>query len=130
VNERELEALVSQARTASEKAYAPYSKFHVGAAIRTPSGNVYVGSNVESASYGATICAERSAISAMISAGEHQISAVAVFVDAPEPATPCGICRQAIVEFTDDATIVCATPRARIVTSIAELLPRPFKLRP
>jgi cytidine deaminase len=130
VNERELEALVSEARAASEKAYAPYSKFHVGAALKTPSGRTFTGTNVESASYGATICAERSAVSAMVAAGERAISAVAVFVDAPEPATPCGICRQVLVEFTDDATIVCATPSGRIVTSIAELLPRAFKLRP
>ena len=66
----------------------------------------------------------------MVAAGEREISAVAVFVDAPAPATPCGICRQVIVEFSDDAVIVCATPSARIVTSIAELLPHAFKLRP
>lgn len=129
MNDAELDNLVAAARVVSERAHAPYSRFHVGAAIRTPRGSVYVGANVESASYGATICAERSAISAMIAAGEHEIAAVAVFADAAEPPAPCGICRQSLVEFADDAIVVCSTPSKRIQTSLAELLPRPFKLR-
>jgi cytidine deaminase len=127
MTELDLDVLVAEAQRASLVAYAPYSKFRVGAALRSRSGNLYTGCNLENASYGATICAERSAIAGMVSAGELEIEAIAVFVDAPQPATPCGICRQVIVEFTDAAVIVCATPNARIVTSIGELLPRPFK---
>ena len=125
----ELDELVAAARKVSQSAYAPYSKYHVGAAIRSSSGRVYTGANVESASYGATVCAERSAVAQMVAAGERSIAEVAVFVDAPEPATPCGICRQTLIEFCDDAIVVCATPTSRIETSMAELLPRPFKFR-
>jgi len=125
----ELDDLVAAARKASQSAYAPYSNYRVGAAIRSASGHVYTGCNVESASYGATVCAERSAIAQMVAAGEREIASVAVFVDAPEPATPCGICRQTLVEFCDDAPVVCATPTARIETRVAELLPLPFKFR-
>jgi cytidine deaminase len=123
----DLDALISAAEKVSTAAYAPYSKFRVGAALLSSQGNLYTGCNVESASYGATICAERSAIVQMVAAGEREILAVAVFVDAPEPAMPCGICRQLIVEFSGDAIVVSATPSARIDTNIAELLPRPFK---
>jgi cytidine deaminase len=122
-----IDALVSAAQRVSESAHAPYSKYKVGAAVLSSGGKLFTGCNVESASYGATICAERSAVAQMVAAGEREIAAVAVFVDAAEPATPCGICRQVIVEFCDAAIVVCATPSARIVTSIAELLPRPFK---
>lgn len=126
----DLEELVAAARAASQLAYAPYSKYQVGAALRSGSGKVYTGCNVESASYGATICAERSAVAQMVSAGEREIAAVAVFVDAPAPATPCGICRQVLVEFADDAPVVCACPTARVESRLSELLPLPFKLRP
>lgn len=129
MNDAELDQLVAEAERASQAAYAPYSKFRVGAVIRTPRGTLFHGCNVENASYGATICAERGAIAQMVAAGEQEIDAVAVFVDAPEIASPCGICRQVIAEFADDAVVVCANRSARIVTSVAELLPRPFKFR-
>ncbi len=130
MTENELDQLLEAARQASERAHAPYSRFRVGAAVRTPAGNVYRGCNVENASYGATICAERGAVSQMVAAGEHAIEAVAVWVDAPEPAMPCGICRQVLAEFAADATIVCGNPSGRQVVRLSELLPHAFKLQP
>jgi cytidine deaminase len=120
--------LIRAAGQARERAYAPYSSFCVGAAVQSRQGNVYTGCNVENASYGATLCAERSAIAAMIAAGETELVAVAVYTDAAEPAMPCGICRQVIQEFGAGTRILCATPREEIVTTIAELLPRAFSL--
>jgi cytidine deaminase len=98
----------------------------VGAAVLSESGRIYVGCNVENASYGATLCAERGAIAQLVAAGEREVAAVAVFVDADEPAMPCGICRQVIAELGTHAEIVVATPRAKRQTTIAALLPDPF----
>ena len=92
--------LLQKARTASGKAYAPYSKFPVGAAVLFSSGKVYTGVNVENRSFGLTICAERSAIVSGISRGENEILAVAVYCPAADyPVSPCGACRQVISEF-------------------------------
>ena len=125
----DLEDLVDSAREVRERAYAPYSGFRVGAAVRAQSGQVYLGCNVENASFGATVCAERNAIAAAVAAGEQQIDAVAVFTEADSPTMPCGLCRQVILEFGADATIVAATPSARKQTTLAELLPEPFLFR-
>lgn len=124
----ELEALVAAARTARENAYAPYSNFRVGAAVMGASGRIYVGCNVENATYGATICAERAAICSMVASGETRLTAVAVFTDASPPASPCGICRQVLVEFAEDAPVVVASPEAQSVLSLAVLLPERFTL--
>ncbi len=92
------QALIEAARRAQEQAYAPYSDFAVGAAVQARSGSVYMGCNVENASYGLTVCAERVAVFKAIAAGEREIAAVAVI---SEPgATPCGACRQVLVEFS------------------------------
>jgi cytidine deaminase len=123
--ERE-EALIAAARAVRENAHAPYSGFHVGAAVVSDSGKIYVGCNVESASYGATICAERSAVAQMVASGETNALGVAVFVDAEEPAMPCGICRQVIADLGPNAEIVSATPKKAKRTTIAELLPDAF----
>src|SRR6185436_14159928 len=88
LEEETFEALIEAARVVREKAYAPYSGFSVGAAVLSESGRIYVGCNVENASYGATICAERSAIVQLVAAGDREITAVAVFVDAKDPAMP------------------------------------------
>jgi cytidine deaminase len=125
---RELVALAEKVR---ENAYARYSGFAVGAALRTRAGAVYVGCHVENASYGATSCAERSAIAAMVSAGEREVESIAVFTDANTASMPCGICRQVLLEFgRPDTAIVAASPRGVALTSLAELLPRPFVLEP
>ena len=124
----ELEALLNAARNVRERAYAPYSKFLVGAALRAENGEIFVGCNVENASYGATICAERSAILAMVAAGERRITAVAVFTDAQTLAMPCGLCRQVISEFQRDAQLLVANPRQRRVLAFSEIFPEPFVL--
>ncbi len=124
----DLEALLVAARTVRERAYAPYSKFLVGAAVRSESGASFAGCNVENASYGATICAERSAILAMVAAGQRVITSVAVFTDADTLAMPCGLCRQVISEFQRDAQLIVANPRQRRVLAFSDIFPEPFVL--
>ena len=123
-----VEALVESARAVRDKAYAPYSGFKVGAAVMSDSGKIYVGCNVENASYSATLCAERSAIAKMIAAGDTTLVTVAVFVDRDEPAMPCGVCRQVIAEFGPHAEIIAATPQGIQKTSVDSLLPFAFGL--
>ena len=124
----ELEALVAAARVARENAYAPYSNFRVGAAVMGASGRIYVGCYVENATYGATVCAERAAVCSMVAAGETRLTAVAVFTDCNPAASPCGICRQVLVEFAEDAPVVVASPESQSVLSLAALLPERFAL--
>lgn len=124
----ELEALTAAARAVREHAYAPYSAFRVGAALRAENGQIFVGCNVENASYGGTICAERSAILAMVAAGQRVIGAIAVFTDAETLAMPCGLCRQVISEFQRDAQLIVANPRQQRVLSFSEIFPEPFVL--
>jgi len=129
VEDERVEALIESARAVRAHAHAPYSGYKVGAAVLSESGKTYVGCNVESATYGATLCAERAAIAAMIAAGDQRVIRVAVYVD-DEPALPCGICRQWIAELGPGAQIVSATPKATRQTTIEHLLPEPFQLRP
>ena len=124
-----IEVLIESARAVRDAAYAPYSGFRVGAAVLSESGKIYVGCNVENASFGATLCAERAAIAQMVASGEHRIVTVAVFVDAAEPAMPCGICRQWIAELGPHAEIVTATHSGTKRTSIDHLMPEPFVLK-
>jgi cytidine deaminase len=128
VEDSKLRALVESARAAREHAYAPYSKFCVGAAVLTELGNVHIGCNVENASYGATICAERAAVFRMVASGETRLAAVAIYVDEPEPAMPCGMCRQVIAEFGRDVRIVTAGRAEVKESTIAALLPDAFVL--
>ncbi|GMV15074.1 MAG: cytidine deaminase [Polyangiaceae bacterium] len=129
MTELDLGALESLARSVREHAHAPYSDFRVGAAVRARSGKTYVGCNVENASFGATVCAERNAVAAAVAAGEREIVAVAVYTEADAPALPCGICRQVIQEFGPDAVVVSTTPTARKQTTLRELLPEAFVFR-
>ena len=124
----DLAELVAAARAVRERAYAPYSRFLVGAALRAEDGQVFVGCNVENASYGATICAERSAILAMVAAGQRSITGIAVFTDAETLAMPCGLCRQVISEFQKDARVVVANPRQQRILGFSEIFPEPFVL--
>ena len=121
-------SLVDVAASVRKNAYAPYSKFRVGAAVKTPSGQVHVGCNVENAAYPEGTCAEAGAIAAMVAAGETRISEVAVIADSPDPVTPCGGCRQKIFEFAaPDATITMASVSGKVVTmAVADLLPGAF----
>jgi cytidine deaminase len=124
----DLAELVARARAVRERAYAPYSRFLVGAALRAENGQVFVGCNVENASYGGTICAERSAILAMVAGGQRSIGAIAVFTDADTLAMPCGLCRQVISEFQQGTRLVVANPRQQRVLGFAEIFPEPFVL--
>lgn len=119
------EELIQRALEARERAYAPYSGFRVGSALITRSGQVHVGCNVENASYGLTICAERSAIVAAVAGGDREIVALAVV--APGGACMCGACRQVLREFGDDITVHLGDDRGSFrSTSSAELLPGAF----
>jgi cytidine deaminase len=120
-------ALWKAARQARRRAYAPYSKFLVGAAVLAGSGKVYTGCNVENASYGLTCCAERTAIFKAVAAGERRLRAVAIALDAPDAGAPCGACRQVIFEFGPDADVVLGTLRGPArVERAGDLLPAAF----
>lgn len=121
-------SLIDAASDVRRNAYAPYSNFKVGAALRTGSGTVYTGCNVENVAYPEGTCAEAGAIAAMVAGGETQLSEIAVIADAPVPVTPCGGCRQKIFEFARaDATITMATTDGATQTmAIADLLPGAF----
>ncbi|MGO9135111.1 MAG: cytidine deaminase [Methylovirgula sp.] len=123
-----IDKLFAAAVAARQKAYAPYSGFAVGAAIATPSGAVYSGANVENAAYPVSLCAEASAIAAMIAAGERQIAAVLIVADSAEPIMPCGACRQRLFEFANEATLIHSARPAGVAAShmLAELLPHAF----
>jgi len=117
--------LIDAASKARERAYAPYSKFAVGAALLTKSGRIITGCNVENLSFGLTICAERAAVFAAIALGEKEFEAVAVVADSRTPVTPCGACRQVLAEFAEDLPICSANLQdARFVSTLRELLPR------
>lgn len=116
--------LLDAARTAATHAYAPYSSFQVGAALRTTSGEVFTGCNVENASFGETICAERNAVTTMVAAGHRSIETIAV-VGSTDPCWPCGACRQVLAEFGCRRVIVQG-PEGPFEMDFADLLPHAF----
>jgi cytidine deaminase len=119
--------LVEEARDVRERAYAPYSNFKVGAAIRTKSGKVFKGANVENISISITVCAERSAGVAAISAGEMDWEEIAVVAGTSRPTSPCGACRQFLAEFNPNLKVVVANQsEVFYTTTVAELLPKAF----
>jgi cytidine deaminase len=120
--------LLQAATAVRERAYAPYSRFKVGAAIRAASGATYVGCNVENVAYPEGTCAEAGAIAAMVAAGETRILEVCVIADSPEPVPPCGGCRQKIAEFAGQEVSVtlCTTDGKERRMTVAELLPGVF----
>lgn len=122
----DIKALVAAAAHARQKAYAPYSGYPVGAALRSADGRVFTGVNLENASYPAGLCAERAALSAAVTAGARQFDAIALY--AAGKATPCGICRQALAEF-GDMTVICAGPDMEPqIFRLSDLLPEAFSL--
>src|SRR5690554_2195507 len=121
------EELAQAAITVRERAYAPYSKFAVGAALLAADGQVFSGCNVENATYGATSCAERTAYGTAVANGVHEFVALCVVTDVEEPAAPCGICRQVISEFSADLPIMMlAVTGSRTFAMLDEMLPHPF----
>ena len=120
--------LLQAATDVRHNAYAPYSRFKVGAAIRAASGTIYTGVNVENVAYPEGTCAEAGAIAAMVAAGETSIHAVCVIADSPEPVPPCGGCRQKIAEFaaSDVVVTLCTTDGKSRSMTVADLLPGVF----
>jgi len=117
---------VRRAREVMRNAHAPYSRFHVGAALESADGRVFVGTNVESASYGLTICAERMALGAAVAAGAKQFTRLAVTTAVDPPAAPCGACRQLLAEFGLDLEVISAGPKSERRWTLGELLPAAF----
>ncbi len=126
LNPETIDRLVAAASEVRDQAHAPYSNFTVGAAIIDAGGRVHVGCNVENASYGLSVCAERHAVAAAVSAGGQGIEGLAVVTDTSPPTSPCGACRQVLVEFGDFPVILANIEGERIVTSVGDLLPDAF----
>ncbi len=118
--------LVRRAREVQAHAYCPYSKFRVGAALEAADGRVYVGTNVESASYGLTVCAERMAIGAAVAGGAREFRRIVVTTDVDPPASPCGACRQLLAEFGLDLEVIAAGPKTERRWVLRDLLPDAF----
>jgi cytidine deaminase len=120
-----IESLIEAAKTARSHAYAPYSKFSVGAALLTDDGCVFVGCNVENISFGLTLCAERSAVFAAISAGSRTFSKIVIVADSKQPVSPCGACRQVLAEFNENIEVVSINLVGDIFRApLSKLLPR------
>lgn len=119
------ETLLQKAQEASGCAYAPYSKFQVGAALLAKSGKIYAGANVENSSFGATICAERMAFLTAVYAGEREFEAIALYSSQKQNLVPCGICLQTMQEFCDEDFVIVGEKKQYL---LKELLPRWFKL--
>lgn len=120
--------LLEAALAARERAYAPYSKFLVGAAVRAESGKIYTGCNIENASYGLTVCAERNALFSAVGAGERKFTALCVVGDTEEPISPCGACRQVMAEFKVPCIILANLKGYVKEYTLEELLPYGFTL--
>ncbi len=123
----EFDSLIAAAKAARENAHAPFSNFKVGAALRTTSGKIYGGCNVENATYGLTVCAERVAIFKAISEGERKFDAIAVVTDTETLTPPCGACRQLIWEFCGDVPVVMSNLTGKAdQLRMSQLFPKPF----
>jgi cytidine deaminase len=124
ISDAAVRRLEKSARAAGGRAYAPYSRFPVGAAVIAGSGKIYSGCNVENASFGLCTCAERTAVFSAVAAGERSIKAVAVYTPTPLPTAPCGACRQVIHEFGPEALVISVCDsKGRIDTRLSALLP-------
>ncbi|HWQ62162.1 MAG TPA: cytidine deaminase [Negativicutes bacterium] len=121
-----MDELIKAAVAARAGAYAPYSRFAVGAAVQGAGGRIYSGCNIENASYGLTVCAERVAIFKAVSDGEKRLVTLAVAADTATPASPCGACRQVMAEFGINKVVMCNTKGERLTVTLDELLPYAF----
>ena len=121
--------LLSAAKAVFANAYAPYSHFHVGAALRTPDGRVFGGANVENASYGLGRCAEQSAVQGMASTGGREFTQIVVYSESSPPASPCGACRQVLFEFSPEAQVTCVNHLGEMINGqVKDFLPYGFRL--
>lgn len=126
MEEKKINELIDLAKKVRENAYAPYSKFKVGAVLVTKSGKIFTGVNVENASYGLTNCAERTAIFKAVSEGEREFDTIVIIADTDKPVSPCGACRQVMSEFGNFKVILANTKGEWTQTSVDELLPYSF----
>ncbi|MCD6196355.1 MAG: cytidine deaminase [Staphylothermus sp.] len=126
-----IQELIRKAEEILPNSYAPYSGIHVASAILTDKGNIYQGVNIENASLGLTMCAERTAIFNMVTHGDRKPIIVAIVTDYEEPIPPCGACRQVIAEFNPEATIAMYSTKSKklVITNLKQLLPTPFKIK-
>lgn len=121
------EELIRLAKEARERAYAPYSEFKVGAALLTEDGEVFTGGNVENASYGLSVCAERVAVVKAVSEGHTKFRRLVVVADTEEPCPPCGVCRQMLYEFAPDMSVLMVNLEGKEKElTVRQLLPEPF----
>ena len=124
---RATQKLFNLAKKVRENAYAPYSQFKVGAAVLTSNGKTYVGCNVENVSYTLSTHAEMNAIDSAVAAGDRKIKAICIVIDTPEPVFPCALCRQKIIEFSNDIEVTAATLNGKLVSAnIRDLYPKAF----
>lgn len=120
--------LIASAKKARKKAYAPYSKFKVGAALEAVNGKIYTGCNVENASYGIAVCAERTALVKAVSEGAKKFKRIVIIADMKNPCPPCGICRQALYEFSPNMEVIMSNMKGKIErTTLSALLKNAFK---
>lgn len=120
------EQLIQAAEKARNNAYVPYSHFPVGAAVISASGRIFTGCNIENASFGLTVCAERTAIFQAVAAGETSLTTLTVIADTPGPTAPCGACRQVMAEFQVEKVIMANTKGDRKIMELSDLLPNSF----
>jgi cytidine deaminase len=126
MDQETVDRLVKAAAEARGNAHAPYSHYAVGAAVLTADGRIFAGCNVENASYGLGVCAERNAVAAAVAAGTRELVGLVVVTGSTPPASPCGACRQVMAEFGDFPVVVAGVDGIRRTTTVGELLPMPF----
>lgn len=125
-----MKKLINEAFKASQKAYAPYSNFKVGAALEAKNGRIFTGCNIENASYGLSMCSERTAIFKAISEGVNEFKRIAIYTGAKDLTTPCGACRQVLQEFCPNIEVILVNKEKRVKKmKLSKLLPKPFTFK-